>query len=159
FLNVKGEANVLLKIKDAWAFLFSTRAILSLHEQKFDHFKAGVAVSVQKMIQAEKSGIMFTIDPVTNDKTKIIIKAIYGLDELIVQGSVIPDHYEVSKNDFKITTKKIAAQKIQLVKKGIENKEVKIPQKKQTVQKISDKEIIDLAHIGKMLEKHSYFPQ
>lgn len=159
YLNVQGEANLIEKIKEAWASLFNPRAIFYRHEQKFDHFKIGIAVPVQKMVASEKSGVLFTIDPVTNDKTKITIEAIYGLGELIVQGTVTPDHYEVLKNDLTINNKKIALQTILLKKSGNKNKEVKISRRLGKQQKITDKEIIALAALGKKLEKHYYFPQ
>jgi pyruvate,water dikinase len=66
YLNVKGDANLLLKIKAAWASLFEARAIFYRHEQKFDHFRVGIAIVVQMMAESDKAGIMFTIDPVTN---------------------------------------------------------------------------------------------
>lgn len=159
YLNVQGEANVLVRIKDAWASLFDGRAIFYRHDQKYDHFKVGIATPVQKMVESEQSGIMFTIDPVTNEKTKITIEAIYGLGEMIVQGEVTPDHYEVSKNTLAILDKKTALQPTMLVKKGVENREIPVPEHKRKLQKISDKEIIQLATLGKKLEKHYYFPQ
>ncbi len=159
YLNVRGEANLLVHIKETWASLFDARAIFYRHEQKFDHFKIGIALPIQKMVESEKSGIMFTLDPVTNDKSKIVIEAILGLGELIVQGQVTPDHYEVSKQTMNITQKHIATQKIKLVKKGTENKEVKIPEKEGSKQKLTEKEILFLADLGKKLEKHYYFPQ
>ena len=159
FLNVQGDANVLLKVKEAWASLFNARAIFYRHEQKFDHFRIGIAIPVQKMVSSEKSGIMFTIDPVNNDKTKIVVEAIYGLGELIVQGAVTPDHYEVSKNDGKIVAKITANQKKMLKKVGSGNKEIKIISFVGKRQKITDKQILDLAFLGQKLEKHYYFPQ
>jgi pyruvate,water dikinase len=60
--------------------------------------KVGLAVVVQRMVNSLKSGIAFSIDPVTNDKNKIVIEAIFGLGEYIVQGKVTPDHYEVDKH-------------------------------------------------------------
>ena len=93
FLNIKGEAVLLESIKEGWASLFDARALFYRHEQHFDHLKVGIALVVQKMVESEKSGIMFTIDPVTNDKSKIVIEAIFGLGELIVQGQENPDHY------------------------------------------------------------------
>lgn len=159
YLNVKGEANVLLKIKDAWASLFEARAIFYRHEQKFDHFRVGIAIPVQKMVESDASGIMFTIDPVTNDKSKIVIEGIYGLGELIVQGEVTPDHYEVEKQNLKIILKHIEKQKIMLKKVGQNNKKIEVPNSKQHLQKISDKIIVALADLGKKLEKHYYFPQ
>ena len=91
FLNVQGEANVLEKVKEAWASLFTARAIFYRATNKFDHFKVGIAIPVQLMVQSDFSGIMFTLDPVTNDKTKVVVDAIYGLGEMIVQGAVTPD--------------------------------------------------------------------
>lgn len=163
FLNIKGESNVVHKIKEAWASLFEPRAIFYRHEQKFDHFRVGIAIVVQKMIESEKSGIMFTIDPVTNDKSKLIIEAIYGLGEMIVQGAITPDHYEVDKSELRITKKQIAIQEMKLVRvkgmvKGI-NKKVKVSLKEGKKQKISDNLILDLAVLGKKLERHYYFPQ
>ncbi|QQG40534.1 MAG: phosphoenolpyruvate synthase [Candidatus Levyibacteriota bacterium] len=159
FLNVKGEAVLVQKIKEAWASLFNERAIFYREEQKFSHFKVGIAIPVQKMVQSEKSGVMFSIDPITNDKSKIIIEAIYGLGELIVQGAATPDHYEVSKKDLKILSKSTAYQKTMLKKVGTENKEVKLSENEGSKQKITDNNIMDLALLGRKLEKHYYFPQ
>lgn len=159
YLNVKGEATLLQKVKLAWASLFNERAIFYRNEQKFSHFKVGIALPVQKMVQSEKSGVMFTIDPISNDKTKIIIEAIYGLGELIVQGATTPDHYEVSKKDLVILSKSIAVQKTMLKKVGTENKEVKLSEIEGGKQKITDNHIVDLALLAKKLEKHYYFPQ
>lgn len=159
FLNVSGEANLLLKVKAAWASLFEARAIFYREEQHFNHFKVGIAIVVQKMVASEKSGVMFTIDPVTNDKTKIVIEAIYGLGEMIVQGQVTPDHYEVSKSDFSILDKVIEKQEKMLTKAGASNKEVRVPELERKRQKITNDQIVKIAHLGKQLEKHYYFPQ
>lgn len=159
FLNVKGESNLILKIKECWASLYEERAIFYRHENKFDAVKVGIAVPVQKMIESEKSGVMFTINPVDNDKTKIVIEAVYGLGEMIVQGMVKPDHYEVSKATNKITVKEISSQDKMMIKSGNGNKITRVPLLKKRRQKISDKNIIDLYNLGKKLEKHYYFPQ
>ena len=159
FLNVKGEANLLLKVKQAWASLFEPRAIFYRHEKKFDHFRVGIAIVVQKMINSEKSGVMFTIDPVSNDKTKIIIEAIYGLGEYIVQGIVTPDHYELDKKSLTINLKKIEKQEIQLVKASTGNAKKNVLIMQRNRQKLSDYYIVELAKLGKAVEKHYYFPQ
>ena len=107
FLNIKGEANVVEAVRKSWASLFEPRAIFYREENKFDHFKVGIAVPVQKMVQSETSGVMFTINPVINEKNKIVIEAIWGLGELIVQGKVTPDHYEVDKKTLEILKKEV----------------------------------------------------
>lgn len=159
FLNVKGDTNVVVKVKEAWASLFDARAIFYRHQHHFSHFRVGIAIVVQKMVNSEKSGVMFTIDPVSNEKSKIVIESIYGLGELIVQGRVIPDHYEVDKQSMSILLKTIGEQKIQLQKVGGHNKEVHVDKKQGTKQKITDEQIIHLAKLGKKLEQHYYFPQ
>ncbi|OGD62632.1 phosphoenolpyruvate synthase [Candidatus Beckwithbacteria bacterium RBG_13_42_9] len=159
YLNIKGEASVVEHIRLAWASLFTPRATFYRAEKGFDHFKVGIAVPVQKMIQSEASGVMFTLDPVKNDKTKIIIEAIFGLGEFIVQGAVTPDHYEVSKDTLKITEKQINSQLVKLAKEGLNTKQIKIAEPKQKSQKLQDNYIVELAEIGKKIHQHYFFPQ
>lgn len=158
FLNVRGEAHLIKKVRECFASLFTERAIYYRNEQKFDHSKVGLAVVVQRMIESDKSGIAFSIDPVTNDKNKIVIEAIYGLGEYIVQGKVTPDHYEVSKKSFVITKKEIKKQTIKMVKSNVENKEVRLGLEGKK-QKLDDEEIIKVAILVSDIEKHYYFPQ
>jgi pyruvate,water dikinase len=159
FLNIQGEANLIEKVKEAWASLFTARAIFYRATNHYDHFKVGIAIPVQKMVESEKSGIMFTIDPVTNDQSKIVIEAIYGLGEMIVQGAVTPDHYEVDKKSDAIIRKEINIQEKQMRKHGTENETISLDKKEGGKQKLTDREIISLAKIGQKLEQHYYFPQ
>lgn len=159
FLNVVGETQLLKKIQECWASLFTERAIYYRHHQKFDHFKVGLAAVVQRMVQSEKSGIAFSIDPVTNDKTKIVIEAIVGLGEYIVQGKVTPDHFEVDKRSFVLTKKEIKYQNLKYVRSGNGNREVELSKKDGSQQKISDQEVVTVALLVKQIEDHYYFPQ
>lgn len=158
YLNIRGENHLLKKVKECFASLFTERAIYYRYQQGFDHNKVGLAVVVQRMIESEKSGIAFSIDPITNDKNKIVIEAIFGLGEYIVQGKVTPDHYEVDKKSFLILKKEIKNQTLKLVKANIENKEVKLG-KEGKKQKLTDEEIIKVALLVSEIEKHYYFPQ
>lgn len=159
FLNVRGEAELIEKVKQSWASLFTARAIFYRATQHFDHFKVGIAVPVQKMVVSDTSGVLFTIDPVTNDKGKQVIEAIYGLGELIVQGAVTPDHYEVDKKSGEILVKQVEVQEKKMVRKDHDNEIVRLSKQKGGRQKITDGEIRVLADLGKRLEKHYYFPQ
>lgn len=158
YLNIKGEAHLLKKVKECYASLFTPRAIYYRNEQKFDHSKVGLAVVVQKMIESEKSGIAFSIDPVTNNKNKIVIEAIFGLGEYIVQGKVTPDHYEVDKRSLVIIDKQIGKQDVKFVRSNIENKEVRLG-KAGALIKLADQEILKIAILVRDIEKHYYFPQ
>ena len=164
FLNVQGEAEVLAAVQGCWASLFEPRAIFYRQQQGFDHFKVGLAVPVQKMVQSQASGVMFTLEPVTSDTSKIVIEAVWGLGEAIVSGEVTPDLYIVDKNGLKITTKKIARQERQLIrnpKAGDEEANIWAPvsPEMQKKQKVTDKEVVELAKIGQHIEDHYQFPQ
>ncbi len=159
FLNVRGESHLLHKVKECWASLFTERAIYYRRQQGFEHLKVGLAAVVQRMVQSDKSGIAFSIDPVTNDKTKIVIEAIYGLGEYIVQGKVTPDHYEVDKKSMIILKKENNYQTLKLVKSGATNVEVKLRKTEGMRQKLSDNEIVKVALLVKDIENHYYFPQ
>ena len=159
FLNVQGEANLVEKVKEAWASLFTARAIFYRATNHFDHFKVGIAVPVQKMVESDASGVLFTIDPVTNDKTKIVIEAVFGLGELIVQGAVTPDQYEVDKKTGAIVEKEVNIQEKLMRKKGTSNEIIALDKKTGGRQKLPDDQIVALAKLGKKLENHYYFPQ
>jgi pyruvate, water dikinase len=164
FLNINGQENVVKAVKDCWASLFNARAIFYRAEQKFDHFKVGIAVPVQRMVQSKASGVMFTIEPVSSDKRKIVIEAVYGLGEAIVSGEVTPDLFILDKEELRVLSKTINKQEWQLVKNPSADKEqlnikVSIPEDLQIAQKITDEEVIQLAQIGRNIEKHYNFPQ
>ena len=166
FLNIQGENEVVTAIQGCWSSLFEPRAIFYRQQQGFDHFRVGIAVPVQKMIQSESSGVMFTVEPLTSDSTKIIIEAIFGLGESIVSGDVTPDQYLLDKNGTRIIDKEIHKQEWQLVKdtkasvgKLEPNIKTSVPPSKQARQKLSDKDIVALAKVGKMIEDHYQFPQ
>jgi pyruvate,water dikinase len=159
YLNVKGEATLIEKIRLCWASLFTPRAIFYRAEKKFSHLTTGISVIVQKMIQSQTSGVMFTTNPVNNDKKTLVIEAIWGLGELIVQGEVSPDHYEIERSSLKIIKKVVVKQEKKLIKVGKKTKEVKIAKKEQQKQKLSDKLITQLATLGKKIHQHYFFPQ
>ena len=166
FLNIQGKEEVVAAVQGCWVSLFEPRAIFYREQQEgLDHLKVGIAVVVQRMVQSEESGVMFTKEPVTNED-KITIEAVYGLGEAVVSGGVTPDLYMVDKKTFAIIHKMIARQEWQLVKspkgtKDIEETNIKlqVPLRIQGKQKLSDKEIISLAKLGAKIERLYKFPQ
>jgi len=159
-LNVKGDANVLNAVRECWASLFTGRSVYYRVINKIPHEKVKISVVIMKMVESEVSGVMFSIDPVNNDKDRIIIESVWGLGEMIVQGSVVPDTYVVQKGTFAILSKEISDQSIQLCRtKSGENKQIEVPKKIRGDQKITDKDIVDLAKLSDKLQKHYYFPQ
>lgn len=159
YLNVRGDASVIVHIRKAWASLFEPRAIYYRVQQGFDHFKVALAVPVQRMVQSDVSGIMFSINPVTNDKTRIVIEAVWGLGENIVQGAVTPDHYEVDKTELKLLEYKVVHQDIEMVRSGEGNIQRKVPKSRQDRRKLTDKQAEEVGKLGKKLQQHYFFPQ
>jgi len=159
FLNVKGEDEVVKAVKECWASLFEPRAIFYRVEQKFDHTKVKLSAVVQAMVQSERSGIMFTVDPISQDANKLVIEAVYGLGEAIVSGSVTPDKYVVDKRMLKITDKKIAKQEWMITKVEGETAKGFIKKEYQSLQKLADPQVQALAGIGRKIEQHYGSPQ
>ncbi len=165
FLNIQGDEEVVTAVQECWASLFEPRAIFYREQHGLDHLKVGIAVVVQRMVQSEESGVMFTREPVTNDE-KITIEAVYGLGEAVVSGGVTPDLYLVDKKAFDIIHKMISRQEWQLVKSSrkttdLEETNIKtsVPDTLQGKQKLSDREIVALAKLGAKIEKLYKFPQ
>lgn len=159
FLDIKGEANLMNAVRECWASLFTARSIYYRVVNKIPHESVKISVVIQKMIQSKVSGVMFSIDPVKNDKDRIIIESVWGLGEMIVQGSVVPDTYVVQKGTFAILSKEISDQSVQLVRIKGKTKNAEVPKKIRGKQKITDAQIITLAKWADKLQKHYYFPQ
>jgi pyruvate,water dikinase len=159
YLNISGDSDVVRTVQKCWASLFEARAIFYRVQKGFDHFKVGIAVPVQAMIQSEVSGVMFTINPINNDPFTIVVESVWGLGEMIVQGSVTPDHFEIDRDKWLIRRKEISSQKVMLTKeKGI-TKQYKVPESKVEKQKLADDIILKVAKLGQKLQDHYNWPQ
>lgn len=101
FLNVHGAAAVLARVQECWASFYSPRAMF-YRAQKAVLFDTRMAVVVQQMVDADKSGVMFTVDPIRHRRECLVIEAAPGLGEAIVSGEVTPDHYVVSRDGWEI---------------------------------------------------------
>jgi pyruvate,water dikinase len=160
FLNIKGAKNLVEAVKDCWASLFTARAIFYRQKNNFDHFKVLIAVVVQKMVDSVKSGVAFSVNPVTENRDHIVIEGGFGLGEAIVSGSINPDNYVVDKNTWKIVEKTIMKKDF-MIRRSPEGKNVNITLEppKSTSSCLSDEEVISLARIVKTIEDHYQFPQ
>lgn len=159
YLNIHGEDGVVNAVKMCWASLFEPRAIFYRTENNFEHMKVGLSAVVQMMVQSEKAGVAFTVDPLYQDPDIMSIEAAYGLGEVVVSGQVTPDTYRVDKTNMKTVDKNVVKQTWMLVKVKGENKKAEIKDDAQGKQKLSDLEIKDLAKICKKIEEHYNYPQ
>lgn len=155
YLNVHGEDDLFDKIRKCWSSLFTARAIAYREKQGFAHEDVKLAVVVQRMVNSEMSGIMFTVDPNSGAK-EIVIEAGFGLGEAIVGGEVTPDTYKVDKSTMGIKQKRISTQRWKYTKDPKDGHTVKvdIPADMEKVQKITDSQISDIAEVGRQIEIH-----
>ncbi|MFA4907969.1 MAG: phosphoenolpyruvate synthase, partial [archaeon] len=154
FLNVRGKENVLVAVQKCWASLFTPRAIYYRRRQGFGTEGIGLAAVVQRMVNSEASGIIFTANPTTSDLSQIIVEACFGLGEAIVSGSITPDTFTIEKNSLRIIKKQIGKQDWKLVKSGSENKKIMLSEAQAVSQKVSDEKARELASIAREIEKH-----
>lgn len=152
YLNVKGIKDLVDSVKKCWASLYEPRAIF--YRAKSGITNASISVIVQRMINSEKSGVMFTVNPATGEDN-IIIEACWGLGETLVQGEVEPDRYSVSK-DGEILDKKIGKKIRRRIRDFATDRTVEVPVPKNLIdaQVLTDEEVLKLAEYGILLEKH-----
>ncbi|HEA46377.1 MAG TPA: phosphoenolpyruvate synthase [Candidatus Pacearchaeota archaeon] len=161
FLNVKGDELLLIHIKKAFSSLFTPRATYYRNKQGFKHEQASLAVVVQKMIDSDKSGVIFSKDPATK-RDHIVMEAVWGLGEGIVSGRITPDRYIISKEsgEFKISEIKVLNKKIAIIRGSSGSKQVvKLKEDVANRQVLKEYEIKKLSEIALKLEEHYKKPQ
>ncbi|GCF16206.1 hypothetical protein Harman_41410 [Haloarcula mannanilytica] len=159
FLNVR-KAQFLDRIKECWASLFSRRAISYRNQKGYSHRDLDIAVVVQKMVDAEKSGVMFTSHPSTGER-RIVIEAAWGLGEAVVSGYVSPDNYVVDRATGEIESATIADKKLMTVRDEETGETIRadVPSDRREERVLSDAEIHALAELGERVEDHYNAPQ
>lgn len=152
YLNINGADKILEAVKRCWASLFTARAIFYRKKRSIQGPLA-TAIVVQKMLEPEKSGIIFTADPVDGNKNKIIIEASYGLGQSVASGFVIPDRYCLDKNTSQLLEKTIGKKSI-LFKKDQIGKTIieSLNPEKASSQVLLDPEITKLFEITRRIE-------
>ena len=160
YLNVRGEAALLDAVRRCWASLFTDRAILYRCQNGFSHRDVQLAVVVQRMVMAEKSGILFTADPLTGHRHTLSIDASFGLGEALVSGLVSPDSYRVDKRTRAILERRIADKQVAIYpEKDGGTRQVTLPLERRHATVLGDEQILTLADLGCRIEAHYGAPQ
>ena len=165
YLNIRGEADLLLACRRCYASLFTDRAITYRTLKGFDHEKVALSVGVQLMVRADTggSGVMFSIDTESGFDKVVLINAAWGLGENVVQGTVDPDEYQVYKPFLKnpglvpIVAKSIGAKEKKMIyAKGTDGPTRNVPTSKAEREAfvLSDTEIVELARLACIIEDH-----
>ena len=164
FLYIKGIENVLKSVKKCISSVFSSRAISYRHEKNFDHFIVLASVTIQKMLDPESAGVMFTLNPVTGATNEIYIEGSWGVGETIVQGKVDPDSFIVQKPELNISSRNINTKKLMTIRGATQGKfsiadrasatEIDVPLDIQNKPSIDDNTVKLLSDYAVKIEKH-----
>ncbi len=158
YLNIIGKDAILKHISKCWASLFTERAVIYRLQNGFDHKKVFLSVVVQKMIFPQASGILFTADPVTSNRKVLSIDASFGLGEALVSGLVNADIYKVREG--KVIDKKISSKKLAIYAlEGGGTLEQELPPEQQSLQVLTEDQLLQLEHMGRKIEGHFGSPQ
>jgi pyruvate,water dikinase len=161
YLNVRGEEELIEKVRDCFASLFTNRAISYRVDKGFDHFSVYLSVGVQKMVRSDLacSGVMFSIDTESGFTDAVYITGAYGLGENVVQGAVNPDQFYVFKptlnKGFKpILEKKLGSKEKRLIYGQTGTKQTKVSPEDKAKFVINDEELLTLARWACIIEDH-----
>jgi rifampicin phosphotransferase len=159
FLNVTGEQELMDAVRACWMSLWSERAILYRTRQNVDQASVKLAVVVQKMIEADVAGVMFTANPVSGERGELVIDANPGLGEAVVGGLVTPDHFVMDKRSQRIKEKRLGRREVVIrAKKGSGTEHIKETQESaDTSLPIQAMKI--LSQLGIEIERHFGSPQ
>ena len=156
YLWVEGTKKVIDSVQRCWASLFTPRAIDYRNKNDFPHEKVLISVGIQKMVNSRAAGVMFTINPTNGDPSKVVIEGSWGLGETVVGGTVNPDKFVVDKVVMETSEKTISAKHIKCVYDPDKGEVVNVDVEPDMQSKccLDDREIKELAKIGKEIEKH-----
>ncbi len=159
YLNVKGKADLLEKIKKVWASSFNPRSLAFRKRKGLPLENDPIGVAVLKMVNARAAGILFTADPNTGDISRMIIEANWGLGESVVSGELMPDVYILKKDTFEIIEKRLGKKSKYVTCQDLGVAEEECPADLSCSYCLGDEEAKEIGKVGILLEKHFGMPQ
>ena len=159
YLNVKGKADLLEKIKKVWASSFNPRSLAFRKRKALPLENDPIGVAVLKMVNARAAGVLFTADPNTGDTSKMILEANWGLGESVVSGELMPDVYIVRKETLEIIEKRLGKKSKYVTCKDLGVAEEECPADLSGAFCLRDEEAKEIGKLGILLENHFGVPQ
>jgi pyruvate, water dikinase len=164
-LNVVGEDELLQAVRQCWSSLFTSQAIFYRAQQGFADSQVLMGVVVQKMINCDKAGVSFTVDPVLRNRYQMVVEAVWGLGEGIVSGTITPDHYKVDRETYEVNFEFIPTKKIMFCRKppgegrrgGVQV--LPVPEDMANAHVLTQDELKQLIDLGNLVEEHFGCPQ
>ncbi len=156
YLNVRGLDEVLLKVKACFASLWSDRAVSYRYHNKY-YQEVSIAVVIQEMVESEKSGVLFTVNPLNKNENEMQINSSFGLGESVVSGKVTADSFIVDKKG-NILESYIARKERKIIYEEHGTAEVDIPYDVKDKPSLNNTEIKRLAEVAVAIEEHYKMP-
>jgi pyruvate,water dikinase len=161
YLNVAGADALVDRVKECWASTFGARVLFYRIKQNMPR-EMPVAVVVQRMIDSQKSGVMFTSDPATRDASHIVIEAVWGLGEAIVQGAVTPDRHVLDKRTLAPVSSQVAEKEFLLEWNAERGETIRVDlagDKRARAAVLTEQDLSTLGELARRAEKHYGAPQ
>jgi pyruvate,water dikinase len=158
-LNVMGESNLIENIKKVWSSTFNALSLSARHRAGVALESDPIGVAVLKMVNARAAGVLFTADPNSGDRSRMIIEANWGLGESVVGGEAMPDVYILEKEGLEVIEKKLGSKEKFITMKDLGVSEEETPSEKKEVFCLAEDEAKEIARLGKILEDHYGVPQ
>lgn len=161
YLNVSGPDDVVRNVIRVWSSTFNTRSIIARARLGLPLHYDPIGVAVLTMVDAKAAGVMFTVNPVNGDESKVAIEASFGFGEAVVSGNVTPDRYLVDKVTLEIDERVVSDKGCEFVYNS-ETREMEyknLPPDKRKLPCLEDREIIELTKIAKRVETYFGCPQ
>ena len=160
YLNIKGERNLIEHVKRCWASLWNAHAVHYRNTNGIDNLQSFMAVVVQQMVPSISAGVLFSANPVTGDRSEILINSSWGLGESVVMGSVVPDTYVIDKVFGDIKSRNISRKEV-LVEplEGSGTREASVPPGQQGQSSLSDGQLSELHGLALTIENYYLAPQ
>lgn len=156
FVGVRGMEQIDLHIRLCWASAFTARALSYAWKNGIDPLAVDMAVVVQKTVNARAAGVMFTVSPLTGDRSRIQIEASYGLGLGVVGGDVTPDRYVVAKVEGNVLDRVVGEKQVEYIGGQIPTP---VDADRRSKLCLADDEVLALAQLGKRLERLNAAPQ
>lgn len=152
FLDVRGEEALLRALRDCWASLWTARAIGYRARHGIPADEVALAVVVQRLVDADTAGILFTVDPMTGSRDRVLINAAWGLGEAVVGGQVTPDTFLVSRASGAVEST-VSTKEVRTVRTGAGTRNVPVPTELRDEPSLTDGQAARLAALGSRIEE------
>ncbi|HYU20630.1 MAG TPA: PEP/pyruvate-binding domain-containing protein [Chloroflexota bacterium] len=159
FLNVRGEEALLAAVRRCWASLWTARAIAYRERVGYPHAAAAMAVVVQRLVEAEAAGVLFTANPASGARDEIVVNAARGLGEAVVNGATTPDTWRLERATLAVLERQTGRQRIStiLTESGIADAPLEVDRASHPA--LDDGQLASLARLGLGVERHFGSPQ